>query len=83
MLSEQIPSPPVQLDHRARFNGWNLDARWKSTELNWDGSQYHIESIAATPRRGQRPIVAFVGCVGDLAAIQFVENNSKVVGKLH
>jgi hypothetical protein len=31
--------------------------------------------------KGERPIVAFIGKLGDMIAIQFVESNSKVVGK--
>lgn len=77
-----IPTPPAEVDHRARFNGWNLDERWKSEDVTWDeiSKQYNIENIASKPRKGQRPIVAFVGCVGDFAAVQFVEADSKVVG---
>lgn len=81
LVLRQIPTPPRSVDHRARFNGWNLDERWKTNEIKWTGSEYNVEDIAAASRKGQRPVVAFVGSIGDTAAIQFVESASKVVGK--
>ena len=80
MMMLQIPTPPRPVDHRARFNGWNMDERWKTDEVKWTGSEYNVENIASTSRKGQRPVVAFVGSIGDTTAIQFVESHSKVVG---
>ena len=47
----------------------------------WTGSFYEIGNITNSVLKGQRPIVAFVGSIGDSIAIQYVQSNSKVVGK--
>jgi hypothetical protein len=72
------------VDHRARFNGWNFEERWRETELVWTGSQYNIIEEQTTPKKGQRPLLAcFAGDAlgGKSAAVQFVEANQKLVGE--
>lgn len=46
----------------------------------WTGDRYEIEELGARPLKGERPIVAFVGSIGDMLAVQLVEQNAKVVG---
>lgn len=77
-----IPKPPRPVDHRSRYNGWNLDPRWRAPVKIWDGSRYVVTENNAAPLKGERPIVAFTGSLGDKVCIQFVESNSKVVGKI-
>jgi hypothetical protein len=80
----QIPSPPFEVDHKARFKGWNFDLRWEDERPEWNGTHYDFvtaENRVAKP--GQRPIVAFVGGKGGETAVQFVESNSEIVGKFH
>lgn len=78
-----IRTPPRNVDHRARFNGWNYDEMWNVPDFQWDGAKYNIvtEPTAALP--GQRPIMAAVGgefLDGKSAAVQFVEINNSLVG---
>jgi len=76
----QIPTPPRPVDHRARFNGWNLDERWVEPETEWNGSSYDVREVPTTPQPGQRPIVALYGAPGDAVAVQFVERSGAIVG---
>jgi hypothetical protein len=77
-----VPSPPFEVNHRARFKGWNFDKRWKSNVPVWNGKTYDMPGdLPAVPKAGQRPIVAFVGGEHSISAVQFVENNSEIVGK--
>lgn len=70
------------MDHKARFKGWNLDARWKEPEIVWNGSSYDIIENPTVAKPGQRPIVANVGGTGSKTLIQFVENSDKqIIGK--
>ena len=80
LMMLQIPTPPAEVDHRARFNGWNLDERWKSKVPTWKGDHYSVEDLSAHSMKGQRPIVVFHGGIGNTLAVQFVELNSVVVG---
>jgi hypothetical protein len=58
-----IKTPPRNTDHRARFNGWNMDERWCLTDYNWNGSQYDFVSdqVSVGPRKGERPVIAYLG----------------------
>lgn len=48
----------------------------------WNGKHYDFENeLPAVPKAGQRPIVAFVGGDNSLAAVQFVEFKSEIVGE--
>ena len=76
----KIPTPPRTADHRARFNGWNLDERWIEPEMVWNGVSYDICEVPTTSLPGQRPIVALFGGPGDKAAVQFVERSGSIVG---
>ena len=73
-----VPERPV--DHRARFDGWNFDPRWAEPEVIWTGDKAQVNDGPTTPKKGQRPIVAYVGGPGDKVAVQFVEANAKIVG---
>jgi len=75
-----IPTPPVALNHRARFKGWNFDPRWLPRAPAWNGSGYDLPADATVAEVGQRPVVAFVGGDGDAVAVQFVEDNEEIVG---
>lgn len=75
-----IPVPNRPVDHRARFDGWNLDPRWEEPEIVWTGEKAVVNDMQTTPKKGQRPIVAYVGGPGDQVAVQFVEANKKIVG---
>ena len=78
----QIPSPPIEVNHRARFEGWNFDPRWKNNTPIWNGTGYDLpEDLPKVAKPGQRPIVAFMGGPGDTAVVQFVENDKVIVGK--
>ncbi len=68
------------MDHRARFNGWNLDERWIEPETVWNGVSYDIKEVPTTALPGQRPIVALYGGPGDNVAVQFVERGGSIVG---
>lgn len=75
-----MPLPPRPCDHRSRFNGWNLDPRWQSTSVEWNGESYttkHPEE--QEPAAGQRPIAAIVGGPGAQVAVQF-KGTEKIVG---
>jgi hypothetical protein len=81
--SLMIKVPTGVIDHRARFDGWNLDERWIGTpEGHFDAiTDEYIEVNAANQKsKGQRPIVAFVGGAGAQCAVQFVERDSAIVG---
>lgn len=73
-----VPERPV--DHRARFDGWNFDPRWEEPEVIWTGEKAQVNDGPTVPKKGQRPIVAYVGGPGDRVAVQFVEANAKIVG---
>jgi len=78
-----IPSPAYELDHRARFNGWNHDPRWKSSVLegHFDANDNWVDVNAAHQTSvGQRPIVVRVGGAGAHAAVQFVQVNKAIAG---
>jgi len=75
-----IPSPSRPTDHRARFNGWNKEPRWLQPEITWNGSTYDVVDIPTVDKKGERPIVAFVGGAGSDIAVQFVQSNKKIVG---
>lgn len=75
-----IPVPERPVDHRARFDGWNLDPRWEAPEIIWTGEKAIINDKPTTPQKGQRPIVAFIGGPGEQVAVQFVEASGRIVG---
>lgn len=66
------PSLLSEVDHRARFDGWNMEARW----INPDSK----DMFSKESQPAQRPIVACYGGPGDMVAIQFCESNKKIVG---
>jgi len=76
-----VPVPPRECDHRARFDGWNLDPLWQSgeTEKVWDGEKYIINNSPA-PAKGIRPIVALVGGASTTTAVEFVQKGEQIVG---
>lgn len=72
----QINTPPRPTDHRARYNGWNLDERWAISEYNWTGAEYDFVYEQTIPRRGERPVIAFLGgsvAAKDAVALQFAQ----------
>lgn len=73
-----IPVPKRdEVDHRARFDGWNLDERWHETNYEWKGDRYEESKSWATPLMGSRPVGAFVGegsSKDTPLAVQFVDN---------
>jgi len=78
-----IPSPAYELDHRARFNGWNKDPRWQSSELEGhfnENDEFVDVNASHQTSAGQRPIVVRVGGAGAHAAVQFVEVNKAIAG---
>lgn len=75
-----IPAPPRELDHRARFKGWNADPRWKLDPV-WNGTNFDFVDNANISLPGERPVVAFVGKDTNTdVAVQFVESNEEIVG---
>lgn len=76
-----VPIPPRDCDHRARFDGWNLDPLWQTgaPERKWDGKKY-LENEHPSPAKGHRPIVAFVGGDSAVCAVEFVQNEERIVG---
>lgn len=73
-----IPLPPRPVDHRARFDGWNLSSRYtEDPEIAWNGTSYDKVN---SPLKGQRPIIAYVAGPGSDIAVQFIEVNSVIVG---
>lgn len=66
------------MDHRARFNGWNLEEKWKNDEIEWVGDRFEVQTPQPLP--GQRPVVVTYGGPGNQAAVQFSESNKKIVG---
>lgn len=76
-----IPTPPRPTDHRARYNGWNLDARWEVAEYNWTGTEYDFVREQVSPQRGERPVIAFLGGASkDTVALQFAQQTGKAEG---
>lgn len=72
--SLMIKIPPRPTDHRARYNGWNFDERWEVTDFNWDGEKFDFVTKQVIPRKGERPIIAFIGGkTPDSIAVQFVK----------
>jgi hypothetical protein len=76
-----VPVPPRDVDHRARFDHWEDDERWRVAEPVWNsktGAYDVLDRPQAT--KGERPIAAFIG--GDHAklAVQFVERGGSIVG---
>ena len=68
-----IKTPARGVDHRARFNGWNLDPRWiDQPEGHFDADdKWHEANGPNQESQGERPVVAFVGGPGAQCAIQF------------
>jgi len=68
-----IKTPARGVDHRARFDGWNLDPRWiDQPEGHFDADdKWHEVNGPNQESQGERPIVAFVGGPGAHCAIQF------------
>lgn len=78
-----IKVPSRAIDHRARFDGWNLDERWiGAPEGHFDAvtDEYINVNAADQKSKGQRPIVAFIGGTGSQSAVQFVERDGAIVG---
>lgn len=75
-----IQLPRRETDHRAKFDGWNLDSRWDSKEAIWNGTSYENPEPQTVPRYGDRPIVAFVGGAGSEVAVEFAERDKIIVG---
>lgn len=76
----QITIPPREVDHKARFKGWNLDERWNVIEREWKGDHYLLTETQTEPKPAQRSILAFVGDDNNKVAVQFVEKNKEIVG---
>lgn len=76
-----VPLPPRDCDHRARFDGWNLDPLWQAgvPDRVWDGKNYVFDKNPL-PARGHRPIVAYIGGESDLCAVEFLQKDEKIVG---
>ena len=75
--------PPRPVDHRARFDGWNLDPRWREAQTVFDGQKYDMIFEQTTPLKGERPIIGWFGgnTLGQKSAgVQFAESNKKLVG---
>jgi hypothetical protein len=82
-----VPIPPRECDHRARYNGWNLDERWDiaNVDMQWTGNSYENVALPGRKQKGQRPITVFIGALGSekstTSAIQFVSaNDGEIVG---
>jgi hypothetical protein len=75
----QINTPPRPTDHRARYNGWNLDKRWEITEYNWTGTEYDFVREQTIPQRGERPVIAFLGGSASkkTVALQFAQQSGE------
>lgn len=65
----------------ARFNGWNFDPRWQTgvPEKQWVGDKYLVTD-SPPAKQGLRPIVVFVGGDSDKLAVEFIQNDNKIVG---
>lgn len=76
-----VPVPPRKCDHRARFDGWNLDPLWQSPGLDkkWDGEKYLINENPS-PLKGHRPVVAYIGGDSSVCAVEFQTSDEKIVG---
>lgn len=72
--------PPRPVDHKARFDGWNYDERWVGPEVHWKGDRFEAFDGPTAPAKGERPIVAVYGGPGEAVAVQFVENDKRIVG---
>ena len=68
-----ISTPPREVDHRNRFDGWNKDPRWETSveEGNFDGDVWVPAFAPGESAEGSRPVVAYYGGAGDKAAVQF------------
>eukprot|EP00607_Mallomonas_marina_P003299 CAMPEP_0182428482 /NCGR_PEP_ID=MMETSP1167-20130531/23056_1 /TAXON_ID=2988 /ORGANISM="Mallomonas Sp, Strain CCMP3275" /LENGTH=396 /DNA_ID=CAMNT_0024611417 /DNA_START=101 /DNA_END=1291 /DNA_ORIENTATION=+ len=75
-----ISTPAREVDHRSRYDGWNLEGRWFTDDMVWNGVQYRKEVAPTEAERGQRPVLAIVGGEGADISVEFVENQSKIVG---
>ncbi len=73
-----MPTPYFDVDPRARFDGWNLDARWNDHNYEWKGN--HYMKVAHEPFSGQRPIVVYEGLNGGKVALQFIQSGERIVG---
>jgi len=76
-----VPLPPRPVDHRARFDHWQDDERWRVAEPVWNAESgaydVHDRPVAT---KGDRPIAAFIGGNHSKLAIQFVERGGAIVG---
>lgn len=75
-----IATPPRPVDHRARYDGWNLDERWITEDMVWNGTNYVQETTPTDVLPGQRPVLAIVAGPGAEVAVEFVERGNKIVG---
>lgn len=80
-----VATPPRPCDHRAKYNGWNLDARWGIADsvMEWTGSAYENVATPGVKQAGQRPVTALVGTSGaaSAAGVQFVSSDDdEIVG---
>ena len=68
-----ISTPPREVDHRARFDGWNKDPRWQggAEEGAFHGDKWVPAFAPGESAKGQRPVVAYYGGAGDKVAVQF------------
>lgn len=80
--SLMIPVPARKCNHKARFNGWNLESRFKEASREWDGEKYIHNDEPTHSERGQRPIVVLVGGTpnSDALDVQYAQNEGAVVG---
>lgn len=69
--SLMINIPPRPTDYRAKFNGWNLDRQYNTAEKIWNGTSFDIIATQTEPKRGERPVIAFIGGQSDQIGIQF------------
>ena len=81
-MLHQVPIPPREVDHKARFDGWNLQVGWRQDEAVWNGSSYDVVPIdqQTVPKPGLRPLTVFVCAEGGDVYLQFIERHGALIG---
>lgn len=70
-------------NHLERFHGWNMENQEDCQfDRIWNGSTYEFVRSDASPKKGERPIVVYVGGDSNKIGVQFQQLRSNSAGNL-
>lgn len=73
----QVAVPTREINLNSKYPGLNTIDQ-KEVKLHWNGTEYLAK--ASEIGEGDRPIVVYHGAEGSDVAIQFLEQNTRIIG---